>query len=128
MIVLGIAVASVAAFIASSVYYAVVSPVERKVLGERALDRGKPNAWKVLAELVRTALVAGVFAWVASEADRLSVAGALPLALMLWVRFPAAILAGSVTWEKVAPITAAIHAGDWLLKLVLVAAIVGALN
>jgi Protein of unknown function (DUF1761) len=53
---------------------------------------------------------------------------AVPLALMLWVGFPVVLLTGSVAWEKAAPVTAAIHAGDWLLKLLLIAAIVGALH
>ena len=128
MIVLGIAAAAVAAFIASSVYYALTSPVERRVLGARALDRGRPQPWKIAAELLRTAVVAGVFAWVAAESGRLSLPGALPLALVLWLGFPVVLLTGSVAWEKAAPVTAAIHAGDWLLKLVLVAAIVGALH
>jgi hypothetical protein len=128
MIVIGIASAAVAAFIASSVYYALATPVERKILGDAALDRGRPAAWKVAAELLRTMLVAAIFAWVAAQANRLAVPDAVPLALMLWVGFPVALLTGSVTWEKVAPITAAMHAGDWLLKLLLIATIVGALH
>ncbi|HEX9624771.1 MAG TPA: DUF1761 domain-containing protein [Streptosporangiaceae bacterium] len=128
MIVFGIALAAVAAFIASSAYYAGASPVERKVLGDAALDRGRPTAWKIVAELLRTTLVAAIFAWVAAQADRLSFPDAVPLALVLWVGFPVALLTGSVAWEKVAPVTAAMHAGDWLLKLLLIAAIVGALH
>lgn len=38
------------------------------------------------------------------------------------------LLAGSVLWEDVQPRLAALHAGDWLVKLVAVAAIIGALN
>lgn len=128
MIALGIAVAAVAAFIASSVYYALASPVERKVLGDAALDRGRPTAGKIIAELLRTMLVAAIFVWVAAQAGRLSLPDAFPLALVLWVGFPVTLLTGSVAWEKVAPVTAAMHAGDWLLKLLLIAAIVGALH
>jgi hypothetical protein len=128
MIVLGIAVAAVAAFITSSAYYAVASPLERKVLGDAALDRGRPTAGKIVAELLRTMLVAAIFAWVATEADRLSLPDAVPLAFVLWVGFPVVLLTGSVAWEKVAPVTAAMHAGDWLLKLLLIAAIVGAMH
>jgi hypothetical protein len=128
MIVLGVAASAVAAFIASNVYYALVSPLEQKVLGDAVLDRGRPTAWKIVAELLRTMLVAAVFAWVARQAGRLSLPDALPLALVLWTGFPVALLAGSVTWERVAPVTAAMHAGDWLLKLLLIAAVVGALH
>lgn len=41
------------------------------------------------------------------------------------MNFPAAILLGSVVHEVVPLALAGIHAGDWLVKLILVAAIVG---
>jgi uncharacterized protein involved in cysteine biosynthesis len=128
MIVLAVVLSAVAAFVASSVYYAVASPLERKVLGDATLDRGGRAAWKVVTELLRTMLVAAVFAWVAAACGRLSLPGAVPLALVLWVGFPVVLLTGSVAWEKVAPVTAAMHAGDWLLKLLLIAVILGALH
>ncbi|ALG09324.1 DUF1761 domain-containing protein [Kibdelosporangium phytohabitans] len=128
MIALGIAVAALAAFVASSVYYALVTPLERRTVGEAALDRGRPAPWKVLTELARTAVVAAVFAWVADRSGDLSVGHGLVLALILWVGFPLVLLSGSVMWEKVHPATATMHAGDWLLKLLLVAVAVGLLH
>jgi hypothetical protein len=126
MIALGIAAAALVAFVVSSVYYAVTAPLEQRVLGGAALDRGRPSPVKVVAELVRTAVVAAVFAWVA-RAD-LSLGACLLLAVVLWVGFPAVLLSGSVMWEKVHPFTAAMHAGDWLLKLLLIAVAVGLLH
>ena len=111
MVALGVAVAAVAAFVLSSVYYTVATPVERRALGDRALDRGRPAPWKV-----------------AAVADLLSLPGTLLLALVVWIGFPVALLTGSVTWEKVPPVTAALHAGDWLLKLLLIGAVLGALH
>ena len=128
MLVLGIAAAAVAAFVVSSTYYAVVTPLEQRVLGGRALDRGRPAPWKVLTELLRTAVVAAVFAWVAGRAELLQLPDALLLALVLWLGFPVVLLTGSVIWEGVPTVTAAMHAGDWLLKLLLVGAVVGALH
>jgi Protein of unknown function (DUF1761) len=128
MVVVGVVVAALAAFVLSSVYYAAVTPLERRVLGDAALDRGRPQAGKVLAELVRTAVVAGVFAWIASRSELESLPGSLGLAVVIWLGFPVVLLTGSVLWEKAAPVTAGIHAGDWLLKLVLVAVIVGLLH
>lgn len=128
MIVLGIAVAAVVAFVLSSVYYALVTPWERRAVGAGALDRGKPVPWKVLAELARTAVVAGVFAWVAERSGHIGVAPGLVLALILWVGFPLVLLSGSVMWEKVHPATAAMHAGDWLMKLLLIAVVIGLLR
>lgn len=128
MIVAGIAVAAFAAFVLSSVYYLLLSPVEQRALGERALDRGKPGPAKVAAELVRTAVVAAGFAWVADRAGLLSLPASLSLALVLWVAFPVVLLTGSIIWERVPWQTAAIHAGDWLLKLVLIAVALGLLH
>jgi hypothetical protein len=128
VIALGVAVASVAAFVLSSVYYAVAAPWERRVLGDRALDRGRPAAWKVAAELVRTAAVAGVVAWVAARAELLDIPGALLLAFVAWIGFPVVLLTGSVVWERVPAVTAAMHMGDWLLKLLLIGAVLGALH
>jgi Protein of unknown function (DUF1761) len=96
MIAVGVVVAAVAAFVISSVYYAAVTPLERRALGEAALDRGRPQAWKVLTELLRTAVVASVFAWVASRAELESLPGNLGLAMVLWVGFPLVLLTGSI--------------------------------
>ncbi len=128
MIALGVTVAAVAAFVLSSVYYGVVTPLERRVLGDRALDRGRPAPWKVAAELLRTALVASVLAWLADTAGLLALPGTLLLALVAWIGFPLVLLTGSVIWEKVPPVTAAMHAGDWLLKLLLIGAVLGVLH
>ena len=46
------------------------------------------------------------------------------LALALWVALPVLLLVGSVQWDKVPPMLAAIHAGDWVLKLLIVTLIV----
>ncbi|CAM3295520.1 DUF1761 domain-containing protein [Tsukamurella hominis] len=128
MIVAGIVVAAFAAFVLSSVYYVLLSPVEQRALGERALDRGKPGPPKVAAELVRTVVVAAGFAWIAERSDLLGLPGALALALVLWIAFPVVLLTGSIIWERVPWQTAAIHAGDWLLKLVLIAVALGLLH
>lgn len=128
MIVAGIATAAFAAFVLSSVYYVLLSPVEQRALGERALDRGKPGPAKVAAELIRTAVVAAGFAWVADRAGLLALPDSLSLAAVLWIAFPVVLLTGSIIWERVPWQTAAIHAGDWLLKLVLIAVALGLLH
>ena len=128
MLALGIAAAAIAAFVVSSTYYTVVTPLERRALGDRALERGRPAPWKVLTELVGTAVVAGVLAWIAARADLLVLPGTLLLAVVLWLGFPAVLLTGSVIWERVPTVTAAMHAGDWLLKLLLIGAVLGVLH
>jgi hypothetical protein len=100
---LGIGAAAVAAFIISSVYYAAATPLERRAVGEAALDRGRPQPWKVLTEVLRTAVVAAAFAWIAHRAGDLEVSQGLVLALIMWAGFPLVLLTGSVIWEKVHP-------------------------
>lgn len=125
MTVLAVAVAAVVAFIASSIYYALLSPLEQRALGPAAPDRGKPHPVKAVAELLRTAVLASVLAWLAARADLLGLPEGLGLAALLWLGFPAVLLTGSMLWERTPLVTAALHAGDWLLKLVLVAAVLG---
>ena len=50
--------------------------------------------------------------------------GATRLATGLWAAFPVVLLAGSVVREKVPWRLAAIHGGDWLIKLLLTTGVV----
>ncbi|HWO90516.1 MAG TPA: DUF1761 domain-containing protein [Methylomirabilota bacterium] len=50
--------------------------------------------------------------------------GALKLGFALWVAFPVVLLIGSVTQENVPWKLGAIHAGDWLAKLLIISVIV----
>jgi hypothetical protein len=127
-VILGIAVAAIAAFIVSSVYYIALSPIEKRALGSSAPDRGRPVAWKAVTELLRTAMLATAFWWIAVQAHLLALPGALLLALVAWIGFPLVLLTGSVIWERVSPVSAALHAGDWLLKLLLVALVLALLH
>jgi len=128
MIGVGIAAATVAAFILSSMYYSAITPLERRAVGAAALDRGRPRPWKVVTELARTAVLATVFTWIARQAGDIDLLRDLTLAVILWIGFPVVLLTGSVIWEKVHPATAAMHAGDWLIKLVVIAVVLGLLH
>jgi hypothetical protein len=48
------------------------------------------------------------------------------LALWLWFGFSAMMWTGAIMWEKTPWQIAAIHSGDWLVKTVLIAVILGA--
>jgi hypothetical protein len=75
-------------------------------------------------ELLRSGVVATA---VSVLADRLSVRGpreAVVLGAGLWAAFPVVLLTGSVFHERVPWQLAAIHAGDWLAKLLVVSAVV----
>ena len=123
---LAVAVASAAVFVASSVWYMVFGAQRAALLGPDVPVAGeRPPAWKVLAELLRSAVVSLVIAGLAIKLDVDGVGASLLLGLVTWVGFPAIILSGSIMWDHVSWRLAAIHAGDWLLKLLIIAAIVG---
>ena len=119
-----ILIATVVAFVISSAWYGMLG--NRLVrLNEAYANTGSIPAWKVLVELVRSLVVAAVLAGLA---DKIGVDGwiaAATLGLVVWIGFPAIILTGSVVHENVPWVLAAIHAGDWLFKLVMIALIVG---
>ncbi|MEU1877725.1 DUF1761 domain-containing protein [Streptosporangium sp. NPDC020072] len=119
--------ASIVAFVLSSTYYALLTPTEKRLLGERAPDRGdRPPPLKVLLELARGLVVASVIAGLARYAGLTDVWSTVVLGLVLWAGFPAVLLTGSMMWERTPAVTAALHAGDWLVKILVISAIVGA--
>lgn len=114
-------VSVIAMFVLSSVYYSVVSV-------PRGTHDGSPSKeklalWKVLLELLRSLVVALVLATLFALIGGLTLTGAVGLALLLWLGFPAVLLAGSMLHENVSWRLAVLHAGDWLIKLVVVAVI-----
>lgn len=125
--VISVIAASIVVFVLSSAYYAVLTPTEKRLLGEHAPDRGnRPPPLKILLELARSLVVAAVIAGLARYAGLTDVKSAVVLGLVLWVGFPAVLLTGSMMWEKTPAVTAALHAGDWLIKILATSAIVGA--
>jgi hypothetical protein len=119
MIALGVAAAAVVAFLVSFAYYALMPSSDGDAGGD---DR--PKAWQIGVELVRSLLIASLIAGILSAAEWHGPGAGALLGLSLWI-LPFVLLAGSVLWEGVAARTAALHAGDWLIKLPAVGAIVG---
>ena len=75
-------------------------------------------------ELLRSLVVAAVVAGLAAGMGLKAWGSSLTLAVALWIGFPVVLLSGSVIHEHVPWMLATIHAGDWLLKLLVIAAIV----
>jgi hypothetical protein len=123
---LAVVVAAVAAFIASSVWYILFGKARMKLIGDPSAgaDVRSVRVMKILSELVRGLVVAYVLAVVL--AGVVDWKGAVLRAVLVWIGFPAMILAGSVIWDKRPWKLAAIHAGDWLAKLLVVAVVVSA--
>jgi uncharacterized protein DUF1761 len=119
-----IAVATVAAFVASSGYYSAFDRLRARLLGTPPAAGQRPPAWKIAVELLRSLVIATAFA-VACDALNIGGPRTVLLALGVWLAFPVTILSGSIVWDGVPWRLAALHAGDWLLKAVLIALIVG---
>lgn len=120
---LAIVGAALSAFVASSVYYVGLGR-QLAALSPAYADTSRPPAWKIVQEPIRNFVIASVVAGLADLVGMVDFARALLLGLALWIAFPVMILAGSVIHENVPPKLAAIHAGDWLIKLVLIVVIV----
>ncbi len=123
---LAIVVAAVAAFVASSVWYAVFGNAWMELRGvdpATAADMATP-AWQMLFVVFQSFVVAFMLAYFVVHLGIVDWKGAVRLGALAWV-FPAMILLGSVVHENVPLMLAAIHAGDWLVKLLLVAVIIG---
>jgi hypothetical protein len=121
-------VAAVAAFVVSAAWYV---GFDQQVVRLRGPDAGgsaggKTPAWKMLVELGRSLVVALVLGRLVVLLDVNDAPTAAHLGIWLWTGFPLTLLAGSVIWERVPWKLAAIHAGDWLVKVLLMAGIVAA--
>jgi Protein of unknown function (DUF1761) len=128
--VLAIVVASVAVLVLSTMWYmafdkqlAQLSPAYAD-----AAANARPPAWKVAVELVRSLVVASVVAGLAALLDIADSTGAVQLGFSLWIGFPVVLWTGAILHERVPAKLAAIHAGDWLLKLLVIAVVVSVWN
>lgn len=120
---LAIVVATVLAFVFSAAWYIALSQ-QRARLSPAAASQRRPR-WMVPVELLRTLVVALVVAALASRLGITSLTSSVLLALGLWIGFPVILLSGSVIYENVPWRLAAIHAGDWLGKVLIISILVG---
>ena len=118
-----VAVAAVAAFVFSAVYYGALAATAAQYSAAWAEQSGAPIV-TVAFELGKGVVLAVVVAGIVRGLGIDTLVGALALAILLWVAFPVLLLAGSVIHENVAWQLAAIHACDWLAKLAIVAVVV----
>ena len=115
----------IAAFVASSVWY---SPL---LFGKQFMElsgvgpSAGPNVGKIVGELGRNLILAYVLGRFVVLLEVVDWKGALNLGVWLWIGFPVLLLSGSVMWQNVPWMLAAIHAGDWLVKILLIAVILG---
>jgi len=118
-----IVVATVGAFLISGGWYAMLGDAMAKLQKSDA-DSSMPP-WKILVELARSLAVVVVVAIIFSAIGVNSWIQALGYGMLLWIAFPVVYLVGSSIHENVPWKLAAIHGGDWLLKLLFIAVVVG---
>lgn len=119
---LAVLVGAIAGFMIGGAYYAVLG-VQLADVSDAGADDAQPP-WTLVVEFLRCLILAAVIAGLASEASVESVGGGLVLGLALWVGFPLVLWTGAVVHEKTPIKKAAIHAGDWLVKLPVIGVIV----
>ena len=120
---LAIVVAAIAVFVFAAGYYSALAG-QRARLSTAAAVQSRPPAWLMALELFKSVVVAVVVAGLVALIGISDIPGALKLGLALWIAFPVVLLVGSVTQENVPWKLGAIHAGDWLAKLLIISVIV----
>ena len=116
--------AAVASVLASAAWYTAWGARLARLDDAYATDARSP-AWVLPVELARSTTVATAVAVLSGRNGETGTSNRVRLGAGLWAAFPVVLLTGSVVHEKVPWQQAAIHAGDWLVKLLLVAGIVG---
>jgi Protein of unknown function (DUF1761) len=117
-----VAVAAGVAFVLGGAYYGALGGRLARLAPVYA-EGGRMGPATIVLELVRCLVLAVVVAGLAGAIGIAGLGPALLLAAALWVGFPAVLFAGSVLHERIPAALAAIHAGDWLLKLVVITGI-----
>ncbi len=116
---LAVVVAALAAFVLSSGWY-IAFARQRAALSPAAMaDMNKPQPVKMLIEVARNILLAYVLAYFVARLGVADWSAAIRFGLVTWLGFPVLLLVGSVIWENVSWKLAGIHAGDWLVKILL---------
>lgn len=121
---LTVVAATVAGFIVSFAYYSLFG-AQLEEYGSAAAGASRPTTWLVPVELVRTLVVAAVVVGLAGAVGVTGLPQGVLLAVVLWVGFPAVLLTGSVYHERTPWRLAALHAGDWLVKLLVMGVVAG---
>ena len=120
---LAIVLACVAAILVSSIWY---SPFVfgkqwmelRSAQPPGSADTAMP-AWKIPVDLVRELVVVYVLARFVTGLRIVDWKGAVSLGLWVWLGFPVQMLVGCSLWDNKPWTLSLIHAGDWLMKMLL---------
>lgn len=89
-----------------------------------AMAGAKMPMGKLVIELLRCFVLSYIVARFVALLGVSSWMGAVHFGFFVWLGFPVIILTGSVLWENIPWKVAAIHAGDWLVKMLVIPIIV----
>jgi Protein of unknown function (DUF1761) len=85
--IVAVGVAVLAAFVTSTVWYIIFSKQRSKLSAAVVADMKRPQPLKMVAELIRTFVLAVAIAYLLEHAGVASLMGALRLGLVLWIGF-----------------------------------------
>lgn len=119
-----VAVATVLTFGLGAAYYAVLGR-QLAALSPAAAAGAAPSPVTLVVEVFRGLVLATVVVALASATGIASAPAGLALGFGLWVGFPLVLWVGAVVHEKTPWRLAALHAGDWLVKLIALGVLVG---
>ena len=124
-----VVVAAVAAFVVGALWY---SPLlfGKAYLGLRGVSPGavadmRPPAGELVGELARNLVIAFVLARFIALLGVVGWMNAVQLGLWLWIGFQAMLLLGALLHEGMPFLLYAIHAGDALVKTLVMSVILG---
>lgn len=121
---IAVAVAAAAAVVTAMIYYMLTAGL---LAGSGTTISGdeRPPLWKIGVNYLTSIVVALVVAGLADTSGADTIGRCLLLGLVLWIGFPLTLWISAMTWENVSWRLALSHGGDWLVKLLTVAVIVG---
>ena len=119
-------VATGVAFVAGGAYYAVLGNQLVQVSAAAAGSGPRPPRQLVPVELLRCLVLSAVVAGLAAGVGTTGWGGGLLLGAVLWIGFPFVLWTGAIFHERTPWRLAAIHAGDWLIKLLAIGVVVSA--
>jgi hypothetical protein len=114
--------AAIAAFAFSLVWYSPLLFADIWVDAKGAEATAMP-AWKFLLAPLRELITAGLLAWLIGRLGIESWRSAAFLGFILWLAFYVVQLAGAVIFDGMPVALGAVHAGDWLGKMLIMSII-----
>ena len=122
-------VAAVVAFVLGALWYGPFlfgkAYLEVRAVNRAAIADMRPPAWELVGEFAKNLVVAFVIAYFVVRLGVGDWKSALQLGLWIWVGFQAMLLMGAVLHEHMPWTLYAIHAGDALVKTLLMTVILG---